>query len=44
MRVIRHDQSWKDFPEGGIQVCFDTPMKGGSEPLAKCTIGEKQDV
>jgi hypothetical protein len=43
MQVVRYNQSWKDFPKGGIQVQFDRPMKGGSEPLAECSIGDKND-
>lgn len=38
MQVIRYVQSWHDNPSGGIQVCFDTPLRSSPHPLIKCQI------
>jgi len=35
LQVIRHAVSWKEHPEGGVKVCFDTPMKTAPDPLPK---------
>lgn len=33
-QVIRNKLSWTLNPAGGFGVCFDEPMKAGTEPLA----------
>ena len=30
---IRYSVAWHESPEGGLQVCFDSPMKTSKEPL-----------
>lgn len=34
-QVIRNRIAWDEFPEGGIQVWFDVPMKTSANPLAE---------
>jgi len=33
-QVVRHSVAFLAHPEGGIQVCFNTPLQMGSEKLA----------
>lgn len=39
--VIRHHLAWERHPEGGFQVCFDTPMAKSEEPLPVVHVEEK---
>lgn len=31
---VRHSVAWLENPKGGVQVCYDTPMRTSTEPLA----------
>jgi len=47
-QVLRHCQSWVEFPpdkdrKGFLGVSYDTPMKFGSEPLARITVDKERE-